>query len=174
MTYSREQLRNLVVDYAEGAGIDPQIALVQIKRESGFNPDAVGGLGERGLAQFTRGTWQRFGFGLSFDAAFDPDYNLAAWAEYMKYLLGLFDYDYERALIAYNGGEGHLLDPGRFGPPSAAARRYAREILAAAGTMPTMAMNTGSGNFGSVSALGMGTIVAGLAIVAAILVFAED
>ena len=174
MSYSREQIRGLVVDYAEGAGIDPRVALAQIERESGFNPEARGAAGERGLAQFLPAAWQRFGFGLSFDAAFDPDYNLAAWAEYMKYLLGLFDGDLERALVGYNGGEGHLLDPARFGPPSAAARRYAREILSRAGGGMTIPEISGMGGLSRLAAPGMGVVLVGLAVALGILFLAED
>jgi len=129
---TKTELQQVVVDYAYGYGIDPQIALAQIQQESGFDPNAVGSSGERGLGQFMPGTWQRFGTG-SFDNAFDYDYNLTAWGNYMTYLLNLFGWDYEKALIGYNGGEGHLLDPGRYGQPSQRARNYARAILANAG-----------------------------------------
>lgn len=129
---TKTELQNLVVDYAYGYGIDPQIALAQISQESGFNPNAVGGSGERGLGQFMPGTWQRFGNG-SFDNAFDPNYNLWAWGEYMTFLLNLFGWDYEKALIGYNGGEGHLTNPAKYGGPSSRAINYAKTILANAG-----------------------------------------
>lgn len=131
MAYSREQLISLVQDYAYGAGIDPAIAVAQAQRESGFNPNAVGSSGERGLMQFMPATWARFS-DRPFDDAFDPNYNLTAWGNYMGYLLDLFDWDYSKALTGYNGGEGHLTNPGRYGPPSSAAQAYARDILAQA------------------------------------------
>lgn len=129
---TKTELQNLVIDYASSFGIDPQIALAQISQESGFNPNARGGSGERGLGQFMPGTWARFGSG-SFDNAFDPDSNLQAWGQYMTFLLNLFGWDYEKALIGYNGGEGHLTNPGKYGPPSSRARSYAKTVLAAAG-----------------------------------------
>jgi len=127
-----------VIDYAYGCQINPNLALAQINRESGFNPGAVGSSGERGLAQFMPGTWQRFApQGIGFDQAFDVDYNLSAWCSYMAYLSGLFSGDMRKVLIAYNGGEGHLLDPGRYGAPSSAAIGYADSILAASGDWPS-------------------------------------
>jgi soluble lytic murein transglycosylase-like protein len=127
-----EEIKQLVVSKANQYGINPNIALAQISRESGFNPRAVGGSGERGLGQFMKATWDRFGSG-SFDNAFDPVLNLDAWGNYMVYLMGLFGGDYLKALTGYNGGEGHLTNPERYGPPSAAAQAYAQAIYSQAG-----------------------------------------
>ena len=132
-----EQLKQLVINKANQYGINPGIALAQIQRESGFRPDVVygpfvGGAGERGMSQFTPATWARFGSGPHTNA-YDPNLAMDAWGNYMVYLMGLFNGDYLKALIGYNGGEGHLTDPGRFGPPSAAAQAYGREIYAQAG-----------------------------------------
>lgn len=129
-----EEIKQLVVSKANQYGINPNIAYAQIQRESGFNPRAVGASGERGLGQFMKATWERPGIGSgSFDNAFDPVMNLDAWGNYMAYLMGLFGGSYIKALTAYNGGEGHLTTPERYGPPSQAAQNYAREIYAQAG-----------------------------------------
>ena len=127
-----DEIKNLVVSKANQYGINPGIALAQIGRESSFNPRAVGSSGERGLGQFMAGTWARFGQG-SFDNAFDPAMNLDAWGNYMVYLMGLFNGDYIKALTGYNGGEGHLTNPEKYGPPSQAARNYAQAIYNQAG-----------------------------------------
>lgn len=127
------EIKQKVIDYAYGCGLDPNVALAQIGRESGFREDARGSSGERGLAQIMPGTWERFAQGVPWDAAFDVDYNLSTWCNYMGYLSGLFGGDIRSMLMAYNGGEGHLLDPGRYGGPSQAAQRYAAEILTASG-----------------------------------------
>ncbi len=97
-----EEIQNLVVSKANEYGINPNIALAQIQRESGFNPRAVGASGERGLGQFMQGTWADYGSG-SFDNAFDPVMNLDAWGNYMVALMGMFGGDYIRALQGYNG-----------------------------------------------------------------------
>lgn len=126
---SKAELQNLVTDYAYSYGIDPAIALAQIQRESGFNPNAVGADGERGLAQILPSTWPQVSQGISFDQAFDPDYNLTAWGNYMQWLLDRYGWDYSKALMAYNGGPGNL----DRGTVSGAARNYAKTILAQAG-----------------------------------------
>ena len=102
-----DEIKQKVIDYANGYRIDPATAVAQIQRESHFNPNANGSSGERGLAQFMPGTWARFGYG-DFNNAYDPDYALTAWGAYMTYLLGLFNWDYEKALQGYNGGEGNV------------------------------------------------------------------
>lgn len=147
MAYTKEQLTALVVDYAYGYGIDPAIALEQVKRESAnFRADVVygpfvGGAGERGMSQFTPGTWQRFGYG-SHTNAYDPDYAMWAWGDYMSYLSGLFDGDIWKMLAGYNGGEGNV----QRGTISSAARRYANEIIARSGrtTIPDIVAAAGA------------------------------
>jgi soluble lytic murein transglycosylase-like protein len=128
-----DQIKALVVQKANQYGINSNIALAQIQRESNFNPRATGSSGERGLAQFMPGTWARFGSG-SFDNAFDAEMNLNAWGGYMSYLLNLFGGDYTYALTGYNGGEGHLLNPEKYGQPSAAAISYGQTLAAAGGS----------------------------------------
>jgi soluble lytic murein transglycosylase-like protein len=130
-----DEIKQLVISYAQSYGINPSIALAQMARESAnFRQDVVfgpfvGAAGERGISQFTPATWQRFGYGPHTNA-YNPDYALEAWGKYMIYLLGLFNWDYSKALTGYNGGEGHLTNPGRYGGPSQAALNYAAAILA--------------------------------------------
>lgn len=125
--YSRDQLISMIQDAAWGIDFPPEIAVVQLARESAnFRDDVVygpfvGGSGERGLAQFIPGTWARFGSG----DPYNPDDSLAAWQYYIGYLRGLFGEDYTKILQAYNGGEGNV----QRGTVSAAAQRYAAEIL---------------------------------------------
>lgn len=135
-----EEIQNLVIAKANQYGINPGIAFAQIQRESGFNPRAVGASGERGLGQFMKATWDRFGSG-SFDNAFDPVANLDAWGNYMVYLMGLFGGNYLKALTGYNGGEGHLTNPERYGPPSARAQAYAQAIYSQAGFTESSVVN---------------------------------
>lgn len=135
--YTKDQLIALVQDYAYGIGFDPAVAVEQMRRESAnFREDVVygpfvGASGERGVSQFTPGTWDRFGYG-PHSNAYDPDYALSAWAAYMTFLLNRYDWDYTKALQGYNGGEGNV----DRGTVSTAARTYAREILAKAPSSP--------------------------------------
>lgn len=122
-----EEIQNLVIDSASACGVDPTVAFYQIQRESGFNPNARGAAGEKGIAQFMPATWTRFGSG-SHDNAFDPAQAMNAYCRYMTYLLGLFGRDYEKALQGYNGGEGNV----QRGMVSARAQAYAQEVLSQA------------------------------------------
>lgn len=134
MRYSREQLIERIRQAARSIGFPEAVAVAQLARESAnFRADVVygpfvGGSGERGLAQFIPGTWARFGQGMH-QTAYDPDASLAAWAAYTSYLMSLFNGDLTKALQAYNGGEGNV----QRNTVSAMARRYASEVLQAAG-----------------------------------------
>lgn len=138
MKYTRDQLIDRIRQTAQQIGFPPNVAVVQLARESANFADRVvygpyvAGAGERGLAQFTPGTWSRFGVGMHTNA-YDPDASLAAWAGYTSYLMRLFNGDLTKVLQGYNGGEGHLTDPGKYGPVSSMAKRYASEILTQAG-----------------------------------------
>lgn len=126
---TKAELQNLVVDYADAYAIDRGIALAQIQKESSFNPNAIGADGERGLAQILPSTWPDISQGIPFSQAFNPDYNLTAWGNYMQWLLDRYGWDYSKALMAYNGGPGNV-DKGTV---SSRARNYAASILASAG-----------------------------------------
>jgi len=164
-----DEIQQLVIQKAAEWGIDPGIALAQAQQESGLNPTRVGSSGERGLMQFMPGTWARFGSG-SFDNAFDPSANLDAWGAYMDYLLGLFGNDYTQALTAYNGGEGHLTDPGKYGPPSAAAQAYGAQLAAQASYDVTGADSGAADSMtpSAVSGLPLWLILGGAALIAII------
>lgn len=127
-----DEIKSLIIDYANGAGIYPEIALAQAQRESNFNPNRTGGDGERGLMQILPATWPRFApAGVGFDQAFDPDYNLSAWAAYMTWLLTRYNWNYTLALEGYNGGEGNV----DRGTVSSTAQNYASGIIAASGLL---------------------------------------
>lgn len=134
MQYSRDQLIERIRQAARSIGFPEAVAIAQLARESAnFRDDVVygpfvGSSGERGLAQFIPGTWARFGSGMH-QTAYDPDASLAAWAAYTSYLMRLFNGDLTKVLQGYNGGEGNV----QRSTVSAAARRYASEVLRTAG-----------------------------------------
>lgn len=159
-----EEVQQLVVSKANQYGINPQIALAQIQRESGFREHAVGAAGERGLGQFMQATWADYGSG-SFDNAFDANANLDAWGNYMVALLGTFGGDYVKALTAYNGGPGHLTNPAKYGPPSAAAIAYGQQITTQAGFGPGSVVNLDSVEVAPLGGLPMWLLLAGGALI---------
>lgn len=128
-----DELKQLVMDSANGCGLDPLVALVQMDRESAhFAPSVVygpstGTSGEKGMAQFMPDTWKRFGSG-QHNNAYDPIESMNAYCGYMLFLLNRFGWNYEKALQGYNGGEGNV----DRGTVSSRARNYASEVTAQA------------------------------------------
>jgi soluble lytic murein transglycosylase len=79
----------LIRDMAEKHRVDPMLVKAVIWRESAFQPDKVGGDGERGLMQILPGAasdWVRVNRIQSFDPAdlFDPKTNIDAGTWYLK------------------------------------------------------------------------------------------
>lgn len=107
MRYTTAQLIARIQETAAGAGIDPAIAVAQLRHESGGFQDryvygpGMSRTGAMGVAQFMPGTWARFGQG----DPFTPDDALPAWARYMTVLLNKFGGRYDLALAGYNSGE---------------------------------------------------------------------
>lgn len=169
---TKAELQNLVREKARQYGIDPNIALAQIRQESGFNPNAKSPVGAQGLAQFMPGTARRFGLA----NPFDPVQAMDAWGKYMTFLLKFFGGRIDLALAGYNWGENRavLKNAAATGAPfpanqvPAETRNYVQTILKNAGSGAAAGgANSGGGPF---STLGISTggllilaILAGLA-----------
>ena len=108
-------------------GIDPNVFVRQITKESHWDPRAVSPAGARGIAQFmpTTAAW------LGVDP-FDPIAALDAAAKLDRENLDAFDGDYGLMLAAYNAGRGSVLRYGGI-PPFRETLNYVRLIL---GTEP--------------------------------------
>jgi len=96
-----EDYRQLVINKAYQYGVNPNLALAQIGRESSFNPRAVSPAGAKGLAQFMPATAARFGL----TDPFDPVASMDAWGQYMISMLAMFNGRYDLALAGYISGE---------------------------------------------------------------------
>ncbi len=107
-------------------GIDAALLHAVISVESGYNPGAVSPKGATGLMQLLPATGRRYGG----SNLFDPDENIRAGAEYLKYLLKLFNNDLELALAGYNAGENAVIRHGRRLPPYAETERYVPLVVA--------------------------------------------
>lgn len=136
-------LRQIAARMAERYGVDPQLYVRLIERESGFDPKARGAAGELGLSQIMATTARDPGYGVRpIDDRLDPVENLRFGAEYLGALVRHYDGDYEKALQAYNGGAGNV----NAGTTSEDARRYAQELLSG------VSISTKGGNGAVVSA----------------------
>lgn len=144
MPYTTSELIQRIIAAANRYGINPNIAVAQLRRESvNFKPYYVYGpgrspAGAQGLAQFIPGTWARYGSG----SPFNPDNALEAWGKYMTHLLSIFGRRYDLALAGYNWGENrqtlrNALASGRsiltYSIP-AETRGYVSNIMSAAGS----------------------------------------
>jgi soluble lytic murein transglycosylase len=146
---SREALRN---------GLPDELLLAVIREESSFDRFAVSRAGALGLMQLMprTGSWigrkirQR---DLETEDLLTPEFNIAAGAWYIRYLLDRCDNSVVASLAAYNGGETRLagwrkkFDPA--GTPILAiemigpreTRRYVKRVLDSMASYRKMAMN---------------------------------
>ncbi|MCR4441347.1 MAG: transglycosylase SLT domain-containing protein [Peptococcaceae bacterium] len=89
-------------------GINPAIMLELIKWESDFDPKAVSPSGAIGICQLMPSTAREIAGELGVDyreeLLYDCGYNIALAAYYLGKLLTINDYDYHKALTAYNMG----------------------------------------------------------------------
>jgi soluble lytic murein transglycosylase-like protein len=106
-------------------GIDFDLLMAVIRRESAFNHMAVSRAGARGAMQLMPGTAARYGV----TQIHDPGQNIAAGSAYLRDLLDMFG-RVDLALAAYNAGEGAVMRYGRQIPPYAETQHYVRTIMA--------------------------------------------
>lgn len=83
------------------AGIDPNIFVMQIQAESGFNPNAQSPAGAIGIAQFMPSTAQSMNVN-----PWDPIASLKAAAQLDNAYLQKYNGDWGKTLAAYNAGPG--------------------------------------------------------------------
>lgn len=106
--------------------IDPALVHAVILAESRYNPEAVSPRGASGLMQLMPDTAERY----NVSDVFDPTQNIRAGAQYLGYLLKLFDNDVELAIAAYNAGEGAVIKNGRRIPPYRETVAYVPKVMA--------------------------------------------
>lgn len=105
-------------------GIDPALVHAVVQAESNYQSRAKSPIGARGLMQVMPATAADFGV----RNLYDPQANLEAGVQYLKFLLTRFDLT--RALAAYNAGPGAVRKY-RGIPPFAETRSYVRKVSAA-------------------------------------------
>ncbi|MEY6431186.1 lytic transglycosylase domain-containing protein [Thioalkalicoccus limnaeus] len=105
--------------------LSPELLHAVIRAESAYNPAAVSPAGATGLMQLMPATAERY----RVRDIWDPAENLRGGAEYLRYLLDLFDQDLRLALAGYNAGENAVIRHGRQIPPFAETQTYVRRVL---------------------------------------------
>lgn len=107
---------------AQEIGIDPDLFVRMINRESAFDPTAVSPKGAIGLGQLMPGTASDLGVDPN-----DPIQNLTGAARYYKQQLEAFG-NPTIALAAYNAGPGNVRKYGGI-PPFSETQKYVQDIM---------------------------------------------
>jgi soluble lytic murein transglycosylase-like protein len=120
------ELVSLISDVAEQVDLAPELLHAVIAVESRYDRRALSPKGAIGLMQLLPSTARRFGASDPYSAR----QNVLAGAQYLKWLMALFENDLELVLAAYNAGEQAVLKAGRRIPPFAETQAYVPRVLA--------------------------------------------
>jgi len=115
---------DIIHEKAAKYDVDPALVAAVIETESRFHPQARSRVGARGLMQLMPKTGRWMGArNLN-----DPDQNIDAGVKYLKYLQGRFDGNLNKAIAAYNAGEGNVR---RYNgvPPFRETRSYVNKVM---------------------------------------------
>ncbi|PCE21582.1 lytic transglycosylase domain-containing protein [Burkholderia ubonensis] len=116
-----------VIDEASHAfRVRPELLRAVIDVESGYNPKAVSDKGALGLMQLMPDTARRFSRG----DMLNPRDNVLAGAQYLRFLLDLFNENVELTLAAYHAGENAVIRAGYRIPSFPTTRVYVPRVLA--------------------------------------------
>ncbi len=115
----------IIYDEAKRNDLPPELLAAVVHTESQFVPTARSNRGAVGLMQLVPGT----GRWLGADNLTDPAQNIQAGAKYLRYLTDRFAGDQQKALAAYNAGEGNVR---RFNgiPPFKETQNYVLRVRA--------------------------------------------
>lgn len=116
---------DLIETVALKHGIDPALVHAVVQAESNYRPAARSQVGARGLMQLMPATARDFGV-TSAKTLFDPQANLEAGVQYLKFLLARFDLT--NAIAAYNAGPAAVRKYDGI-PPFPETQNYVRRVL---------------------------------------------
>jgi soluble lytic murein transglycosylase-like protein len=114
---------SIIYSEARKNDLPPELVAAVVNTESKFQPTARSGAGAVGLMQLVPSTGRWLG---ARDLT-NPAQNIMAGAKYLKYLTERFNGDQQKAIAAYNAGEGNVR---RFGgvPPFRETRNYVQRV----------------------------------------------
>ena len=106
-----EKYHSIVTKYAKQYSVPEELVFAIIKVESNFDPSVVSSAGAMGLMQMLPSTYEwlttKLGDNYSKDDLYDPETNIRYGTYYLQYLYSRFG-TWEKAIIAYNWGEGNF------------------------------------------------------------------
>jgi soluble lytic murein transglycosylase-like protein len=103
---SRARYRALIEREATQAGLPPEVAEAVMAVESGYNPDAIGGVGEIGLMQLLPSTAAMLGFRGTLAELAVPETNIRYGVTYLAKAWRLAGGDLCTAAMKYRAGHG--------------------------------------------------------------------
>ena len=114
---------SIIYSEAKKNNLPPELVAAVVQQESKFKPTARSGAGALGLMQLVPRTGRWMG---ARDLT-NPLQNIMAGTKYLKYLTEQFHGDQQKAIAAYNAGEGAVR---RFGgvPPYRETRNYVQKV----------------------------------------------
>jgi len=121
---SREDINRIAEFYAKENEISPDLVKAVIKNESGYNPRAVSPKGAKGLMQLMPSVISDTGV----KNPFSPGENIKAGVSLLKDLLENYDWDYKKALAAYNAGRA-TVDRNNGVPDYKETRNYIDKVI---------------------------------------------
>ena len=126
-TFSLNQKRftAFVEEAAKIYQVETALLHAVITAESNYNPNALSPKGAIGLMQLMPGTAKRYGIA----NPYDPAQNIRGGAQYLKYLLSMFNNDLQLVLAAYNAGENAVAVHGNRLPPYKETMLYVPKVL---------------------------------------------
>jgi hypothetical protein len=102
----RQRYFAMVQAEAREHGLPVEIADAVMRVESSYNPDVIGGVGERGLMQVLPSTARMLGFRGTLDELADPAVNIGLGVRYLAGAWRLAGGDLCRTLMKYRAGHG--------------------------------------------------------------------
>ena len=123
MSYTTKELKQIARQKARDYGVNEDIFLRLIQKESSWNPRAKSEAGAEGLVQLMPDTARELGV----SNPYDPIQSINAGARYLSRQLKRFG-TYDKALAAYNAGAGNVERYGGI-PPFRETQNYVKTIL---------------------------------------------
>ncbi len=121
---SRSEILDIARDQALRKGVPEKLVSAVIQAESSYNPNAVSKKGAKGLMQLMPDVVSSMGVA----DPFSPEENIRAGVGVLKNLLEKYNWDYKKALAAYNAGERAVDEYGGV-PPYGETMEYVNKVI---------------------------------------------
>jgi soluble lytic murein transglycosylase-like protein len=125
LSVRRNRYAGLIERTARSFNLHPELLHAVIRAESAYNPSAVSSAGAIGLMQLMPATAARY----NVSDIYDPAENVRGGAQYLRFLLDMFEHDLRLALAGYNAGENAVVKYGNKIPPYPETQKYVRKVL---------------------------------------------